>query len=143
MGAATEIPHPFDPLTLSEIEIAISTVKKAHGEVKFNVVALQEPRKAEMTAWLEAPETAPRPKRIADVVAIAPGGKVYDGLVALDEPKIIEWVEAVGQQPIVSDPILPNAKSHILIPFSDHNGGAPIRRAHRPQRPQGHRTVRH
>ncbi|KAM7203641.1 Copper amine oxidase, enzyme domain containing protein [Naviculisporaceae sp. PSN 640] len=102
MGAATEIPHPFDPLTLSEIEIAISTVKKAHGEVKFNVVALQEPRKAEMTAWLENPETAPRPKRVADVVAIAPGGKVYDGLVALDEPKIIEWVEAVGQQPIIT-----------------------------------------
>jgi len=104
MGAATEsdIPHPFDPLTHPEIATAISVVKKAHGDVRFNVVALQEPRKAEMTAWLEAPDSAPRPKRIADVVVITPAGKVYDGLVTLDDPKIISWVEADGQQPIVS-----------------------------------------
>jgi primary-amine oxidase len=101
-GVDFEIPHPFDPLSLAEIETAISTVKKAHGDVFFNVVALHEPRKAEMTAWLADPTGARRPKRIADVVVIAPGGKVYDALVALDEPRITKWEELDGVQPIVS-----------------------------------------
>lgn len=103
MGSAeVDLPHPFDPLTLGEIETAISTVKKAHGDVFFNVVSLQEPRKAEMTAWLAAPDTVPRPRRIAEVVVIAPGGKVYDGLVDLAETKITKWDLLDGEQPIVS-----------------------------------------
>jgi Cu2+-containing amine oxidase len=103
MGAAfVDLPHPFDPLTLSEIDIAVTTVKKAHGNVFFNVVSLQEPRKAEMTAWLAEPDTAPRPKRMVDVTVITPGGRVYDGLVDLAETKIIKWELLDGEQPIVS-----------------------------------------
>jgi primary-amine oxidase len=103
MGSlAPELPHPFDPLSLAEIETAITIVKKSHGEVFFNVVSLHEPRKAEMTAWLAAPDSAPRPKRIADIVVIAPGGKVYDGLVDIAAPKIIQWELMDGVQPIVS-----------------------------------------
>ncbi|KAK3682395.1 copper amine oxidase [Podospora appendiculata] len=103
MGSAAQLPHPFDPLTASEIETSIAVVRKAHGtDVFFNVVTLHEPRKAEMTAWLAAPDSAPRPKRIADVVVIAVGGKVFDGLIALDEPTIISWEEAEGQQPIIT-----------------------------------------
>jgi len=102
MGSAEELPHPFDPLSLAEIEAAISVVKKAHGDVHFNVVTLHEPRKAEATAWLAAPDSAPRPKRVADVVVIAPGGGVYDGLVDLDGPTITYWGLLDGEQPIVS-----------------------------------------
>lgn len=103
MGSVdTTLPHPFDPLSREEIENTIFTVKKAHGDVYFNVVSLQEPRKAEMTAWLEDPTKAPRPKRLADVVVIAPGGKVYDGLVDPAKGEIISWEWAEGQQPIVS-----------------------------------------
>lgn len=94
--------HPLDPLSLDEIQSAISVVKKTHGDVFFNVVSLHEPRKKEMTAWLAAPETTPRPARIADVVVIAPGGKVYDGLVDLKTGKITHWEELDGLQPIVS-----------------------------------------
>ncbi|ETS73061.1 Copper amine oxidase 1 [Pestalotiopsis fici W106-1] len=94
--------HPFDPLTASEIEKAISIVKKAHGDVFFNVVALQEPRKAEMTAWLQDPSNAPKPKRVADVVVIAPGGKVYDGLIDIETDKIISWELLDGLQPIIT-----------------------------------------
>jgi primary-amine oxidase len=108
MGSAVaDLPHPFDPLTLGEIETAITTVKKAHGDVFFNVVSLQEPRKAEMTAWLAEPATAPRPKRLAEVVVIAPGGKVYDGLVDLAETKITKWDLLDGEQPIVGPPTDP------------------------------------
>jgi primary-amine oxidase len=95
------IPHPFDPLSLEEIQTAISTVKKAHGDVTFNVVSLHEPRKAEMQAWLEKPDSAPRPARIADIVVIAPGSKVYDGLVDIKESKILKWEHMEGVQPIV------------------------------------------
>jgi primary-amine oxidase len=97
-----ELPHPFDPLSLAEIETAITAVKKAHGDVYFNVVSLHEPRKVEMTAWLEKPDTEPRPARIADVVVIVPGGKVYDGLVDLKDASIIKWEHMEGVQPIVS-----------------------------------------
>ncbi|KAK7752625.1 peroxisomal copper amine oxidase [Diatrype stigma] len=104
MVAATidTLPHPFDPLDFEEIRLAIGIVKKAHGDVFFNVVSLHEPRKAEMTAWLESPETAPRPARIADVVVIAPEGKVYDGLVDLAGGKITKWELLDGLQPIIT-----------------------------------------
>ncbi|KAH8903592.1 copper amine oxidase [Coniochaeta sp. PMI_546] len=100
--ADSSIPHPFDPLSIEEIQTAISTVKKAHGDVTFNVVSLHEPRKAEMQAWLEKPDSAPRPARIADIVVIAPGSKVYDGLVDIKEGKILKWEHMEGVQPIIT-----------------------------------------
>lgn len=103
MGSlSTEIPHPFDPLSLEEIQSVITVVKKAHGDVFFNVVSLHEPRKAEMTAWLAEPDKAPRPTRVADVVVIAPGGAVFDGLVDIKTGSITHWEQLDGLQPIVS-----------------------------------------
>ena len=104
MGSLSEatVPHPFDPLSLEEIQTAIAVVKKAHGDVKFNVVSLHEPRKAEMQAWLSSPDSVPRPARVADLVVIAPGSNVYDGLVDLKQAKIIQWEHMEGVQPIVS-----------------------------------------
>jgi len=102
MGSMSPVPHPFDPLSVAEIEASISLVKKAHGDVFFNVVSLHEPRKAEMTAWLADPEKATKPARVADVVVIASGGKVYDGLVDLEAGKIMQWELLEGVQPIVS-----------------------------------------
>ena len=100
----TTLPHPFDPLSIPEITTAINVIKKAHGEVKFNVVSLHEPRKAEMQAWLEDPASAPRPRRIADIVVIAPGSKVYDGLVDIAAAKVLKWELLDGVQPIVNPP---------------------------------------
>ena len=96
-------PHPFDPLSLDEISTTVGIVKEAHGDVFFNVVSMHEPRKAEMKAWLENPRVSPRPARIADVVVIAPGGKVYDGLVDLNAGKITHWEPLDGLQPIVRE----------------------------------------
>jgi primary-amine oxidase len=104
-ATANKVPHPLDPLSESEIEKAIGLVRKAHGEGFFNVVSLHEPRKAEMLAWLEKPNEAPIPKRVADVVVIAPGGKVYDGLVDLTEGSIQKWELMQGVQPIVRNGI--------------------------------------
>ncbi|KAJ2987755.1 hypothetical protein NUW58_g4332 [Xylaria curta] len=93
--------HPLDPLSGAEIQFAIDVVTKAHGELFFNVVSLHEPRKAEMTRWLEN-ASAPRPTRIADVVVVAPGGKVYDGFVDLASGAIIKWELLDGLQPIIT-----------------------------------------
>lgn len=94
-------PYPLDPLSAAEIETAIAVVKKQHGECFFNVVSLHEPRKAEMLAWMQNPQQAPRPARVADVVVIIKGGKVYDGLVDLSGPSITKWELLDGAQPIV------------------------------------------
>ena len=95
------LPHPFDPLSNAEIETAAQIIRKEHGKLHYNAIFLQEPRKKEMLKWLEDPEHRPRPTRIADVVVIAPGGKVYDGLVDLKEGKIVKWTALDGVQPLV------------------------------------------
>ncbi|KAJ0159736.1 Peroxisomal primary amine oxidase, partial [Colletotrichum tanaceti] len=92
--------HPLDPLSSAEIQKAIAVVKAAHGNVFFNVVSLHEPRKAELTRWLASPATTPLPSRIADVVVIAKGGKVYDGLVDIASGAITKWELMEGVQPI-------------------------------------------
>ena len=94
-------PHPFDPLSVTEIETAVSLIRNEHGSLYYNAVTLWEPRKAEMLAWLADPQHAKRPHRVADVVAIERGSKVYDGLVDLDDRKIVKWEYTEGVQPLV------------------------------------------
>jgi primary-amine oxidase len=91
--------HPFDPLTAAEIEKAVSIVNAQHDALFYNAVTLQEPRKAEMQKWLK--ESGPMPRRIADVVAIGRGSKVYDGLVDIEAGKLIHWEIIEGVQPMV------------------------------------------
>ncbi len=98
-GAAP--PHPFDPLSNAEIEKAVSIIRGAHGKLFYNAITLKEPKKKEMLKWLESPSATPKPKRVADVVALAPGGAVFDGLVDLEEGKIINWEKLEGVQPLV------------------------------------------
>ncbi|KAI9852840.1 MAG: hypothetical protein M1824_001708 [Vezdaea acicularis] len=95
-------PHPFDPLSESEIESAVQLIRQEHGSLFYNAVTLWEPRKAEMLAWLADSQHAPLPHRIADVVAIAKGSKVYDGLVDLSEGKIVKWELLDGVQPLIT-----------------------------------------
>jgi len=93
--------HPFDPLSAKEIERAVAIVNQEYEGVFFNAVTLSEPRKAEMLAWLTSPAAVSRPHRVADVVAIGRGSKVYDGLVDLDQGIILSWECTDGVQPLV------------------------------------------
>jgi len=95
-------PHPLDPLSADEIKLVVKVVTASHQNVKFNVVTLQEPRKAVMTKWLANPSSAPKPPRVAEVTVIAPGGKVGDGLVDLHTRKIEQWKWLDGVQPIIT-----------------------------------------
>ena len=99
--SSTPSPHPFDPLSNSEIETAVQIIRREHGQLFYNAVTLWEPRKKEMMQWLADPQHTPRPRRVADVVAIARGGKVFDGLVDLKEGKIVKWESMDGVQPLV------------------------------------------
>lgn len=97
-------PHPLDPLSASEIETAVTIIRKEHGSLFYNAVTLWEPRKADMLRWLADPDHTAKPLRVADVVAIAKGGQIYDGLVNLNEQKIVQWVAMEGVQPLVKHP---------------------------------------
>ena len=94
-------PHPFDPLSAEEIEAAVAVVRQEHSNLYYNAVSLLEPRKSQMLAWLANPAHVNRPHRIADIVAIGKGSKVYDGIVDLDEEKILRWESVEGVQPLV------------------------------------------
>ena len=100
--ATTPVPHPFDPLSTTEIDTAVSVIRSEHGNLNFNAVSLYEPRTADMMAWLETPSTAARPMRAADVVAIDGSGKVYDGVVDLGEKRLVSWVNTKGVQPLIT-----------------------------------------
>lgn len=103
-GSVSITHHPFDPLSTTEIEKAVSIVRKDKPDLAlhFNTVTLHEPRKAGMLAWLAAPTTAPRPPRVADIVAVAKGSKVYDGLVDLDAGTVTKWQLMTGVQPLIT-----------------------------------------
>ncbi|KAI4145741.1 MAG: hypothetical protein LQ340_006180 [Diploschistes diacapsis] len=95
-------PHPFDPLSPTEIEEAVSIVHREHQNLFYNAVTLQEPRKVAMTQWLSDPNNAPRPRRLAEVIAIGPRSQVFEGLVDLDEQKIAQWESIEGVQPLIT-----------------------------------------
>ena len=95
-------PHPFDPLSETEIAQAVAIVSKEHPGLFYNAVTLWEPRKQEMMAWMANPSDATRPQRCADVVAISKGSKVYDGVVNLTESRLQSWEHTPGVQPLIT-----------------------------------------
>ena len=119
VAGTAPIPYPFDPLSAAEIENAVSLIRKEHGALYYNAVTLWEPRKAEMLAWLADPGHAKRPHRVADVVAIEKGSKVFDGLVDLDEGKIVKWEHTEGVQPLVRIRLGGNATLASLLLMQD------------------------
>ena len=132
-------PHPFDPLSTTEIEETVSIVRTQHESLFYNAITLQEPRKAAMTQWLSDPDNAPRPHRVADVVAIGKGSKVYDGLIDLDEKKIIQWETIDGVQPLVRRGAIRRKKGNLRL--LDHHGRPTNRRTRCAQRSQDHRAM--
>ena len=117
VSGVAAMPHPFDPLSETEIEAAVGIVRKEYGQLFYNAVTLSEPRKVEMLLWLADPQHANRPSRVADVVAIGKGSKVYDGLVDLKEGRITKWVPLEGVQPLVGRTIFLTCLETPLLRF--------------------------
>lgn len=141
VAGSLQRPHPFDPLSPAEIEETVGIVRAEHSSLFYNAITVQEPRKAVMTKWLNDPENAPRPPRVADVVAIGKGSKVFDGLVDLDEKKIIQWESMEGVQPLVRRGAIRRKRRSSRL--ADYYGRPSSCRAYRAQRSQGHRTMRY
>jgi Cu2+-containing amine oxidase len=133
-------PHPFDPLSEREIEQAVAIVRKEYSNVFFNAITLWEPRKAEMMNWIKDPEHTVRPHRVADVVCIGKGSKVFDAIVDLTEGKIINWETTEGVQPLVWS-FSGLGAGAILTSDADHNGGSTDCGEYRAERPQSYRAV--
>ncbi|KAI5298738.1 hypothetical protein KEM56_003808, partial [Ascosphaera pollenicola] len=105
VDASAPLPHPFDPLSAAEIERASEIVRSVHGDKNliFNTVTVQEPRKAEMKAWLANPNVASRPRRKAEVVVISKlTSRCFDAIVDLESNRIEFWVELENEQPIIT-----------------------------------------
>jgi primary-amine oxidase len=132
--------HPFDPLSELEIEHAVALVRKEHSDVHFNAVTLREPRKAEMMAWIKDPEHTERPIRVADVICIGRGSKVFESLVDLDASKVISWEQKDGVQPLVC---MFDLRVRIVLTFTDHHGRSPDRGVYRQKRSESNRAMWH
>lgn len=96
-GLTTDTYHPLDPLSESEIAIAVDVVLKKQGDLIFNSVTLLEPKKELLKSYIESRET--KIPRIADVIASGKGNKTYDVLVDINEKTIIRWDEPKGVYP--------------------------------------------
>lgn len=131
-------PHPFDPLNEVEIEQAAAIVRKEHSDVFFNAITLWEPRKVDMMKWLKDPDHTPRPHRIADVVCIGRGSKVYDGHVDLTEGKLLSWALTDNVQPLVRFGINEIATGVVLTLTVDHHGRPADCGIHCTKRSQSH-----
>lgn len=125
--ATNSTSFPLDPLSTAEIEQAVAVVKRQHGQLAFNAVTVFEPPKKELQAWLANPGINPKPRRVADVVAIGRHGTVYDGLVDLKDRKVVKWETTEGVQPLVMFPSRSKGWQEITIP--DYNGRSSDRRA--------------
>ncbi|KAI5790254.1 peroxisomal copper amine oxidase [Geopyxis carbonaria] len=113
IGEAAAPPHPFDPLSSIEIEYAVAIVRNHHGQLGYNAVTLSEPKKKEMLAWLANPESAPRPRRMAEVIAVSRESVVYDGVVDLRDGKLVSWEKLVGVQPLITMEDLQDTEEYV------------------------------
>jgi primary-amine oxidase len=94
---------PLNPLSPEEIAATVLVVRAQHSNVVFNAVTLKEPSKVELKAWLASKQgPTALPCRIADVVAIGQGSKVYDAHMDLTENKLIKWELVDGVQPMIA-----------------------------------------
>ena len=98
VGLTTDTPrHPLDPLSESEMAVAVDVVLQKQSGLIFNSVTLLEPKKELLKTWVESQDI--QIPRIADVVASAKGNKVYDVLVNIDMKTILRWEEPKGVYP--------------------------------------------
>jgi primary-amine oxidase len=96
-GLTTETHHPLDPLSESEIAIAVEIILKKQSDLIFNSITLLEPKKDILKRYVESRDTDV--PRIADVIASGKGNKTYDVLIDIREKTIIRWDEPKGVYP--------------------------------------------
>ncbi len=96
-------PHPLDPLTADEIEMAVGAVQAAHPlseRARFPNVSLKEPDKETVLSFQPGDPV----QRSAFVVVLDPSeGKTYEAAVDLKSATLSAWAEVPGVQPAILD----------------------------------------
>lgn len=97
--------HPLDPLTVEEIKIVSSIIRKERGNQVFifNSITLKDPPKNKMMAFLGWDTDSSKPESIEReafaVLIDRPSGLVHEITVSITHEKITEWKQVEGVQP--------------------------------------------
>ena len=98
-GETIAVLHPLEPLTLEEIQEAVSIVRaeqKLGPSVRFASVMLHEPAKAFVLSYQAG---APFPRQAEICIMDRATKKVYEAIVSLTEGKVLSWKHIPGVQP--------------------------------------------
>jgi primary-amine oxidase len=92
---ATAAAHPLDPLSADEIKTAVQLMKADArlARAAFPLIAVNEPAKADVLAWM--PDRTPARARQARAIATA-GKSVFEVIVDLNEKRLVSVVERTG-----------------------------------------------
>src|SRR5215207_5733338 len=93
------IPHPLEPLTAAEVQLAVSLLRdtgKVTPTTRFVSVSLKEPDKALVHAGKSAPREA------AAVLFDNATNSCYETSVSLTDRKLLAWKHVPGVQPTMT-----------------------------------------
>lgn len=99
----TQVNHPLDPLTISEINTAVAVVKKEKSlgdRVTFPNLSLKDPDKARVLFFKKGD---PIPREAFLVILDAPKNKTYEAVVDLKKASLLSWKEVSSGQPALLD----------------------------------------
>jgi primary-amine oxidase len=97
----TPVRHPLDPLDADEIRTAAQAVRAAHPQLdhpRFALLTLDEPEKELVRAF--DPDRPP-PRRAFVEVLERGSGSTYEGVVDLEERRLVAWRHVPGVQPAI------------------------------------------
>lgn len=93
--------HPLDPLTLAELESAVSVLraeKKIEDDSRLPLLVLREPPKEEVLAWKPG---APLRREAFAVVLDRAKNRTSEAVIDLARRRVASWKEVPGVQPSV------------------------------------------
>ena len=97
----SQVRHPLDPLTASEIERAVALVRaeeRLSARARFTLVWLREPDKHVVRTFGEGDHV---PREVLMTVLDKEVERVYRIRVSLSDERIVSWDEIPGVQPPV------------------------------------------
>lgn len=98
--AEYSVQHPLDPLSPSEIDNAreiLESKENISAEARYIEITLNEPAKADYTAYETNNEPVEREAKI--VVRDKGKGETYEGIISLDKESVVRWEHLSDAQP--------------------------------------------
>ena len=99
MSSRGGAPHPLGPLTEEEVRIAVEAVRatdRLDETARFATVALHEPAKAELAAWVQGEALS---RRVRLEIVPGPSASVVHAVVAVPAGVVTEWSVHEGVRP--------------------------------------------